>query len=1103
MQELNIASNYLGKNSDWDDDISGVIAIGDAIPTMRALVKFTFSGQVDGDKGPPVTMETSMVEADFSGKELGVSGAIMLAAFLPKCHDNDLCTAGGKALAEALRGNQVMTDLNLMNNSLGKASKYGDSDMSGVIAISDAIPTMGAMVIVNVMGNNIRKEQLSRLQEMMKAHPTLVSLCGIADDTTEADLSGLGMDADDAVVLADELPTKGAMTKLDMSNNFTYAVGGKAIAEALNGNQVMTELNVASNFMGTVNGPGTDMSGVMAISNAIPTMGALTSLDLSNNSLGAYNKGYGWISDISGVTALAAAILECRALTSLDMSENELCGLDRDGNGTYDASGVIALADALKNNGALTSLNLAATSLNTDSKRVVSEALRHCSLASFVCTEFSISKKIAALDLSNKGLAVIDVDLLAAVLAHNPTVTSLDLSHNQIGDHVLPDGSQNTAVLQLALTLKTNTVLTKINFSGTEIKNKGKQALGAALLGNRNSSLSYLVCDEWSIVEHHGQSVNLSNSGLQQGDAMLLAGLLPKYDRKVCRITALDLSKNEVTAKGFKYLAGALPQLSLQTVTFGEESSIKMEVGSVQGMEFGDLGGSDATIFLSLCGDASAKLPVPAPSQISMKAKTKRACQRLGEQLLGLAQQDSNEDGASNDFGEELDGLLNVATQNMHRNLVLNLGVLLCASVRTSIKRECRVQMGLLKDVLVLKKRSIIRVSATIRESKVKLQDAMEVLRQELDACQKKFKMPKRPTSVQKRQVRQGVHPLLVNTQDKQMKQASTLILELYTLSLELTFEVLEHLLEHLQGKQKPGPLSTVDLDVRNSRPSVLECSAAGGVGAAADEVHERARMAAEDRREAKLLITQRLADLEHVGNIEEIIDLCQGTLIVVQTKLVEVTQETIEKLFDDGYARLSNFGWLRKLWHVMVEFDPVELDRHADEVEQMIELIKSLYELEVKDSNLDEVASRWMVIYDLTGKLHCKAAYKILVRYLWAHPELRASLYANLIAPSLPPYPQEFVLHVKQRYAEIIRELQFTVSSIRRIQRLKQQALAYALSLFVALCIGFFNFVSRMLYDIFKADLGIPELADMCQQQAGGTGATDVEVQGDKGKHP
>ena len=85
MQELIIAENLLRYNSSFDSDMSGVIAVSDAIPTMGALAKFTFSGQVGRDEGSPVTIETSMVEADFSGKKLGVSGATMLATFLPKC----------------------------------------------------------------------------------------------------------------------------------------------------------------------------------------------------------------------------------------------------------------------------------------------------------------------------------------------------------------------------------------------------------------------------------------------------------------------------------------------------------------------------------------------------------------------------------------------------------------------------------------------------------------------------------------------------------------------------------------------------------------------------------------------------------------------------------------------------------------------------------------------------------------------------------------------------------------------------------------------------------------------------------------------------------
>jgi hypothetical protein len=64
--------------------LPGVVTLAGAIKDMEAILKFTFSGD-----HKPVTMETSMVEADFGGNDLDVHGAIimmiMVAAFLPKC----------------------------------------------------------------------------------------------------------------------------------------------------------------------------------------------------------------------------------------------------------------------------------------------------------------------------------------------------------------------------------------------------------------------------------------------------------------------------------------------------------------------------------------------------------------------------------------------------------------------------------------------------------------------------------------------------------------------------------------------------------------------------------------------------------------------------------------------------------------------------------------------------------------------------------------------------------------------------------------------------------------------------------------------------------
>jgi hypothetical protein len=63
---------------------SGLTALADAIKNMGALSTFTFSGDYSSSSWP-VAMETTMTEADFSCKNLGVSGSMMVAAFLPKC----------------------------------------------------------------------------------------------------------------------------------------------------------------------------------------------------------------------------------------------------------------------------------------------------------------------------------------------------------------------------------------------------------------------------------------------------------------------------------------------------------------------------------------------------------------------------------------------------------------------------------------------------------------------------------------------------------------------------------------------------------------------------------------------------------------------------------------------------------------------------------------------------------------------------------------------------------------------------------------------------------------------------------------------------------
>merc|ERR1711924_284381 len=88
IQELNLAGNKLNA------ECAGILA--PVLKTMTPLRSFTFSG--DNSYSEPVTLTVDMTEADLSGKYLGVSGAIMAAAFF------------GKMTA--------MTSLNLANNRL-------------------------------------------------------------------------------------------------------------------------------------------------------------------------------------------------------------------------------------------------------------------------------------------------------------------------------------------------------------------------------------------------------------------------------------------------------------------------------------------------------------------------------------------------------------------------------------------------------------------------------------------------------------------------------------------------------------------------------------------------------------------------------------------------------------------------------------------------------------------------------------------------------------------------------------------------------------------------------------------------------------------------
>jgi Ran GTPase-activating protein (RanGAP) involved in mRNA processing and transport len=91
--------------------------------------------------------------------------------------------------------------------------------------------------------------------------------------------------------LANAIPNMRALLSLDISSNSLGVEGTKLLAKALKSNQTMTSLNISSNGMTFDGNKSGDVSGVAALADAIPGMGALTKLDISSNDIGAEQEG--------------------------------------------------------------------------------------------------------------------------------------------------------------------------------------------------------------------------------------------------------------------------------------------------------------------------------------------------------------------------------------------------------------------------------------------------------------------------------------------------------------------------------------------------------------------------------------------------------------------------------------------------------------------------------------------------------------------------------------------------------------------------------------------------------------------------------------------
>jgi hypothetical protein len=192
----------------------------------------------------------------------------------------------------------------------------------------------------------------------MQAKEKLITLCGLSKEETELDFSNQGLNAGDAVLIANDISDMraGALAKFDISKNELNAGGCKAIVGALKGNSTLTELNVAETDM-TYGEAWGDMSAVIALADAIPDMGAISSVNLLKNAI-----------PVEQAQELVKTMQSKEKLTTLcGLSRNEVT-LDFSNQGLGDGDAVL-IANDISDMGALIKLDISNNYIEAEQKQ--------------------------------------------------------------------------------------------------------------------------------------------------------------------------------------------------------------------------------------------------------------------------------------------------------------------------------------------------------------------------------------------------------------------------------------------------------------------------------------------------------------------------------------------------------------------------------------------------------------------------------------------------------------------------------------------------------------------------------------------------------------
>ena len=486
----------------------------DAVTLTKRMMKEVNKGESDGWLTVVLecTRECKQKHSNFQANLARELGRSFLKLETLVLRNGNLSAANVAVLADLLKSNTTVTELNLCDSDIGDA---------GAATLAGELQSITTLKVLKLSRNGIGDAGAAILASALKFNKTLTELYISGNCIGEAGAEGV----------ADALKSNKTLTELDLSFNKIGDVGAAALAGGLKSNTTLIVLYLSANGIG---------SGVTGLADGLKSNTTLSKLNLSRNAIG--DAGTAGLTELLKSTTTQSALRNlahsggigeagAAGLTDLLKSNTTLVSaLNLSRNGIGDA-GAAGLADALKSNTTPTVLDLSENSIGVAGKAGTAGIAG-------VAEGLKSNKTLSELNLSCNRIGYAGASGLADGLKSNTTLRVLNLSRNEIGDA----GAAN-----LARGLKSNTKLAVLHLSCNGIGNDGAAHLAGALESNETLTVLYLrdngICDVGAV-------------GL--ADALKL--------KSNATLTRLCLSGNQIGSVGLAGLAATLESNKKLTV---------------------------------------------------------------------------------------------------------------------------------------------------------------------------------------------------------------------------------------------------------------------------------------------------------------------------------------------------------------------------------------------------------------------------------------------------------------------------------------------------------------------------------------------------------